>query len=82
MNQRFVLFLLFGLISSQCSQNDPLCAECVNNVCRRCNGGFLQANGVCAAPVVVVDNCATYANQTVCKECALGYKLNPVTSMC
>ena len=55
MIQILSLVLLTGLISSQCTQNDPFCAQCVNNQCRLCYGGFLQSTNMCAAPTVIID---------------------------
>ena len=67
--------LLVYVYSGKCPA-DKLCLNCEDEVCKECQGGYLdKAEGVCVEPESSISNCLSYSNKDKCSFCEFGFFL-------
>ncbi|ELP85962.1 hypothetical protein EIN_135960 [Entamoeba invadens IP1] len=79
------VFVLFTLVLSLRTCNNPFCTSCSNNssVCTECLGEFILQNGMCVFGLSTCEQFNDYEWSTGCTTCSLGYMLkNGICSKC
>ena len=65
---------IFVLSTLSCPDGDQRCASCLNNVCQKCYNGYLN-QGKCQAVTIVDNNCLSYVQNGLCRECNYGFTM-------
>lgn len=76
MIKKILLLTIILLITKQCVEGDPKCAQCGGDRCLICYDSYSAENGRCENWSSRVDSCLTYDSSGTCETCNYGSKVS------